>query len=191
MLYANATKVLRECENVDECLRWNNQAAAIRSYYKQAKDDELIQTAKRIQLRAWRRLGELICLADRTLTPDYNNPLGGNPRLGGTTLAETHHINHHDRTAARKLAALPTKDFEQLTEQPKPPSLEKFRKANTRQRSTIPHSAGQSPLERRVARYIHVLHRLLAALPPGLHLAPSTHNEAKALIRLLQQLAEE
>lgn len=59
-LYVNAKDGLAQCVRVDECRAWADKAEAIRSYARQAKDDELMKTAMRIKGRAVERLGTLL-----------------------------------------------------------------------------------------------------------------------------------
>ncbi len=59
-LYVEAKDRLAKCESVDECRSWADKAEAIRSYARQAKDDELMAAAMRIKSRAVERLGSLL-----------------------------------------------------------------------------------------------------------------------------------
>jgi hypothetical protein len=59
-LYVNAKQGLAQCVRVDECKSWADKAEAIRSYARQAGDDELMKTAMRIKGRAIERLGALL-----------------------------------------------------------------------------------------------------------------------------------
>jgi len=58
--YEDARKYLAACERLDECKAWKDKAEALRSYARQAHDDELYQMALKIQNRARVRMGELI-----------------------------------------------------------------------------------------------------------------------------------
>jgi hypothetical protein len=57
--------------------RWQARAEAIASYYRQLKDNSMVVLAQRIKLRAARRLGELLGIADRTIEVVADLPLGG------------------------------------------------------------------------------------------------------------------
>jgi hypothetical protein len=59
-VYSAAKAALAKCESLDECKDWSDKAAALASYAKQAKDDELLNHARRIQIRAVDRMGELL-----------------------------------------------------------------------------------------------------------------------------------
>ena len=58
--YSAARTALEQCVRVDECKGWADKAAALKSYAKQAQDDEMHKMAARIQGRAIRRVGELL-----------------------------------------------------------------------------------------------------------------------------------
>lgn len=58
--YERAKVALSQCSQVDECKDWADKAHALASYAKQANDETLMKYAKRIQLRAYRRAGELL-----------------------------------------------------------------------------------------------------------------------------------
>jgi hypothetical protein len=58
--YDRAKQALAQCERIDECSEWANRAEAMASYYRQAKDFGLEMQARRIRLRAKRRVGELL-----------------------------------------------------------------------------------------------------------------------------------
>ncbi len=122
-LYSQAIRILAECESVDECRRWNAQAEAIASYYRQAHDETLVALAQRIKLRAWRRIGELIGEADRTIDNATEMPMGGQAKRTGTVLGEASGLNPHEIRNARKIARIDSEKFERMTESPAPPSM--------------------------------------------------------------------
>jgi hypothetical protein len=57
--YEHAKQALAACETIDEAREWASKAEAIAAYAKMAKDKSLFNYARRIQLRARRRAGEL------------------------------------------------------------------------------------------------------------------------------------
>jgi hypothetical protein len=59
-IYENAVHALSECYSIDEAKVWSDKYQALASYAKQAKDDRLLNLARRIQARAIRRCGELL-----------------------------------------------------------------------------------------------------------------------------------
>jgi hypothetical protein len=58
--YQTAVAALQQCEKFDETKRFTGMAAMINSYAQQAKDKSMLIMARRINARAWRRLGELL-----------------------------------------------------------------------------------------------------------------------------------
>lgn len=58
--YESAKSALENCENLDECKEWANQAEALASYARQASDETMLAMATRIKARAIRRCGELL-----------------------------------------------------------------------------------------------------------------------------------
>jgi hypothetical protein len=58
--YDAAVQALAVCERIDECKEWADRAAALESYYRQSSNVEMEQSARRIRLRAKRRVGELL-----------------------------------------------------------------------------------------------------------------------------------
>lgn len=58
--YVAASKAIAECARIDECKDWSDKAAAIAVYAKQLGDDRMRNDAKRIELRAKVRIGELL-----------------------------------------------------------------------------------------------------------------------------------
>lgn len=58
--YERAKVALSQCSEVDECKDWADKAHALASYARQANDETLMKYARRIQLRAYRRAGELL-----------------------------------------------------------------------------------------------------------------------------------
>jgi len=58
--YRAAVSALERCVRVDECKEWTNKATALASYARQAKNEEMLATAVRIQTRAITRAGELL-----------------------------------------------------------------------------------------------------------------------------------
>lgn len=81
--YERAIAALRECENVDECAEWSNQAAAAASYYKQANNMEMEHASQRIRLRARLRCGELLNKMDPEKRELARERVGIKPRENG------------------------------------------------------------------------------------------------------------
>lgn len=104
--YEAAKIALKACVDVDEAKEWADRATAIASYARQIQDRSLHDLAKRVELRAIRRLGELI-----------GDDAGPARELGMTKWRIR---------GARKIAALPLHEFEAAIENPRVPSFSEF-----------------------------------------------------------------
>lgn len=117
--YEAAKKALAECVSVDEVKEWQDRAAAIASYARQIKDGSLQDLARRVQLRALRRLGELI---------------GDDWRLWDA--AKRNGLTKGRVRAAKKVASIPIEEFEKTIEKPMVPSVTWFADSLINQRTT-------------------------------------------------------
>jgi hypothetical protein len=102
--------------NVDEVLEVRNVTKAMEYYARQAKDDQLRRDVKAIQLRATRKLGELIKEQKETigLSTGGGDTSGGRlsrPPQDPPTLAEAG-ISKDLSSQAQKLAEVPEEEFE-------------------------------------------------------------------------------
>jgi hypothetical protein len=106
--YEAAKKALQACVLVDEAKDWADRAAAIASYARQIQDKSLQDMARRIELRATRRIGELI--EDAKPFPNKEPA-----KAAGMTESK---IN-----AARKISRLDESKFNAIVERPDVPSV--------------------------------------------------------------------
>lgn len=58
--YETAIAAIIQCDGIDECQTFIGVADMIRAYAAQARDKRMIVLARRMNARAWRRLGELL-----------------------------------------------------------------------------------------------------------------------------------
>lgn len=120
--YESAQKALAECIRVDEAWTWQNKAAALASYARQARDNTLRDYALRIQARAIRRAGELLRLIDpqpgkRTdIEPSRDTPT----RLEAATGARLSRDQMH---TALRVANVPEAAFIEAIEGADPPTM--------------------------------------------------------------------
>jgi hypothetical protein len=125
-LYENARTSLAECAKVDECKDWSDKAKALASYAKQSQDPALYEYAQRIALRAVRRCGELLeqvkpAPGKRT---DLEPRTDGDPKLDNrVAIGKAAGLSPRQTKTALRVAAVPDKKFEQLTEGGTPPTI--------------------------------------------------------------------
>lgn len=115
--YQAAKRAISECVSIDECKDWSDKAAALASYARQAKDDQLERMATRIRARATRRAGELL----RQIEPasKYNamkQKDGTVPPFSRGQAAMEAGLSERQAKTAQRLASVPDHDFEELVE---------------------------------------------------------------------------
>jgi hypothetical protein len=106
-LYKAAVAALRECYQLDELKDIDDKHSAIAHYAKQIKDESLLFYAKRIRLRAFERIGELLSDLAPSERTDY---------------AKRHGVSHMDANHAVRAINIPKKVRDQLIESTPPPS---------------------------------------------------------------------
>lgn len=107
-LYEKARVALRACHDFDELKGVSSKHAAIEVYAKQSKDESLMWYAKRIQLRAFERIGELLlCIDDEAERK---------------ALARRHSINLTAANRAYEAAHIPRRARDKLIESSPPPT---------------------------------------------------------------------
>ncbi len=125
--YESAKQALAECSRIDECKDWADKSQALASYARQANDDALHKMAIRIQVRAMRRMGELV----KTF---QTGPKGGRPSKNGTgthtvsqrQAAEGAGVSKHQEVTAVRIANVPEPEFEAAMESDDPPTVTKL-----------------------------------------------------------------
>lgn len=110
--YEAARSALAEAHRVDEVKDIRDKAEAMAAYARQAKDTELIQYATEIKVRAERRCGELLRVADRA-RPSDNLKRGpkSNDSTTGPTLADMG-LTRDESSRYQQLAAMSEEHFE-------------------------------------------------------------------------------
>lgn len=155
--YEAARAALAECERIDECQAWADQAIAIASYARQAKDGSLLAMARRIQARAVRRCGELLQQIPRTdEATRYGEAACGPPgdstsyenTAGREKAADEAGLSERQRKTALRVAAVPAAAFDAQVEGPRPPSITQLASQGTAPRAD--RVAAVPPLQHRV-----------------------------------------
>jgi len=120
--YQRACAALARCDHVDECKRWGDQAAALASYARQAKDDALETLARRIRARALRRAGELLQQFNKGDGRPRKNASGAEGVSQRRAAALAGFSERQELTAIR-LANMPAQAFEAAVERDRPATI--------------------------------------------------------------------
>ena len=100
------------------------KAAALASYAKQAKDDELMRYATRVRDRAIRRAGELLKQIEPGHGRNQNITDGGGPNvLTRKDAGEAAGMSDRQIKTAIRVANVPAEDFEKQVESANPPTV--------------------------------------------------------------------
>jgi hypothetical protein len=120
--YDAACRAIAEAKSVDEVKHIRGVAAALRAYAKQAKNRQMEIDAAEIRIRAERRVGEMIAMQRETVglakagrRPSKEIELESNSINSVPTLKQAG-IDPNLANRARKLAAIPARQFEQQIE---------------------------------------------------------------------------
>jgi len=128
--YDQARALLADCDEVDEVLDIADKAAALATYARQAQDTELEAMAQRIRLRAHQRMGELLRSSKVHPGGRPSKTTGTVPPVSAppTRKAIAAAVGTSEQTLkdAVAIANIPGDEFEQVVEQPKPPSVRKL-----------------------------------------------------------------
>lgn len=94
-----------------------SRAAVLTSYAKQADDDELMNHARRIQVRAVRRMGELLEAIEPRPGARTDKPrVGAHPRLTRAEATNQAGLSEHQQKRAVRVARVPEDQFTEQVE---------------------------------------------------------------------------
>ena len=113
--YEAARKHLAECERIDECKEWKDKAEALRSYARQAHDDELYRMATKIQNRARVRMGELIRQAEKS-KGGRKKTTGDAPSSSRRSFAQQAGLSPDQEHEAKAMSRVPAAKREEMIE---------------------------------------------------------------------------
>lgn len=108
--YTTAVYALTNCEKLDEAERFVGVADMIGSYATQAKDKRMLILSRRINARAWRRLGELLLQF-----PQYCRQKEGGPK-GRRTIGREAGLSIGTMAKAIRIGRIPLDLFEDAVE---------------------------------------------------------------------------
>lgn len=135
-VYENAKTALIECNSIDECKGWVDQAAAMRIYAGQMKDESLMRLASQIRMRAERRVGEII--NDSVSEPEDNLPqnrkVGGEPSVTAKATAKDAGLTSRQMKEAQQIAKLDEPTFESIVENKRPVTKKSLTQAYKKQK---------------------------------------------------------
>lgn len=112
--YEQARYALAEAHRVDEVKNIRDKAEAMAAYARQAKDQELIQYATEIKVRAERRCGELLASTERAPAGRKGNR-SDDTTDSPPTLADMG-LTKDESSRYQQLAAMPAEHFETAVE---------------------------------------------------------------------------
>lgn len=120
--YQKAQTALAECASLDECQDWADKAAALASYARQAKDDQLERMAQRIRARAIRRAGELLKQLDGR--GDHRKSEGDHTSsITQMEAAQAAGMSKHQQVQAVRVASIPSDVFDTCIEDNRPATV--------------------------------------------------------------------
>lgn len=119
-LYVAARNALQACARVDECKHLQDKYSAIARYAKQRQDQELLKLARKIQLRADRRMGELLQALPKSNGGEHSKGTGRYAQAKAIGLTKS--VVHRAMT----IATMAAHTFESVVESDKPPGREEL-----------------------------------------------------------------
>ena len=140
--YVAAVQALEQCVAIDELKDCADKMQAIWSYARQSKDDTLLFYARRIQLRAIRRLGDVLAEIPSAQGTRTDIELGGGAptKLTRKAAAKGAGLSRDQMIQALRVAKVTKEAFEALVESDDPPTVTALaRKAINDRRSAWLH----------------------------------------------------
>lgn len=142
-LYEAAKIALAACVRADELADVADKSAALAAYAAMAKDPALENYARRIRLRAVRRMGEL--LADHDARGgdrrSKNEPPPVFEKLSRRKFAEKAGLSSHEALTASRIAKIPAEEFEQAVETSPVPGTSRICREAAAERAPRTHGA--------------------------------------------------
>ena len=124
--YETAVNALQACLTLDETKYWSDKADALAAWAKIYRSDDAVLKAKRLKLHAYRRMGE-IAAELRPLRGRIQGTGNGKGSLPGPrTLLKEHGLSVAEADAARTLATLTRRKFDQILKNPIAPTTARY-----------------------------------------------------------------
>lgn len=118
VVYEDAVKAIIACQDILDAKYWADKAEALIAAAKIWKDQRMSAEAKRLKLRAYRRMGEL---AQELRPKRLKGTKGSSP--GANKLLMDKGLNSNEAAKALRIARIPEQQFTSCIEQPAPPSI--------------------------------------------------------------------
>lgn len=115
VVYEDACKALAACIDLDDAKYWSDKADALAAWAKIYHDDTLSLDAKRLKLKAYRRMGQIAEELRPTITV-------GKRGKGAQSLLRESGLSEAQAAAARGLSVANEKHFAELVNRKIPPS---------------------------------------------------------------------
>jgi hypothetical protein len=175
--YAAARAALAQCVKVDEAKAWADKAAAIASYAKQARDDELGLMAVRIRARAIRRCGELLSAVEPAKNQHHARARAANGHGTRQDAARRAGLSQRQAKQAVRVANVPEPEFEEQLKG-KTPTIERLARQGTKHKTKVVNLAS-----RKLVRLVDRFDQEMRDLDLSAAVAALSKKEARGLDR--------
>lgn len=175
--YEDAVRALAACLTLNESKYWSDKADALAAWARIYRNDDVGLKAKRLKLHAYRRMGEIAAELRpvRGRIQGIGNGKGSLP--GPRSLLKEHGLSVAAADAARTLAALPKRRFNQVLQRPVAPT-------------TIRHLVRDETVWHDVSRVSMSMRSVLRRYTPAQVVATMTDIEKTNAAALIVELAE-
>lgn len=123
--YEDAVKALEACTTFDESKYWKDKADALAAWAKIYHDKEVDTWARRLKLRAFRRLGEL-SIELRPLSTKRRGWRANGRNPGHVQLMMANGMKRSEAVVASAVAKVPDARFQRALDKPIPPAPSSF-----------------------------------------------------------------
>lgn len=132
--YQKAVTAIKECDAIDEAKDWADKMSALALYYKQSKDKTLEDYAKRIRIRAERRMGELLRQFDGKGKNQYSkeDSTVDDTKLTQKHISEEIGLSKRQKDQSIRLSNIPEETFNNLVESENVPTLTQLAELGTK-----------------------------------------------------------
>lgn len=130
--YQKAVTAIKECDAIDEAKDWADKMSALALYYKQSKDKTLEDYAKRIRIRAERRMGELLRQFDgKGKRNDLELSTVDHTKLTQKQVAEDIGLSKWQKDQSIQISNIPEETFNQMVDSENIPTLTQLAELGT------------------------------------------------------------